>query len=871
MKHFVRLLLVVTAILAISVGACGDYQQPGSDLVSFSQPAKDEKEWTVLLYFSADSGNEGGAISDINALERGVDDTNYNLVVQIDRIPGNDSSNGDWTDCRRFYIEPDPSGDRVIRSTELENLGEVNMGHPQTLADFIVWGIEAYPAKRYAVMVWGGAMPNGIAADFSEDSPDPIRTIFGELTEAYALATAASGRRLDLCVLWGCNYGMFENDYVIREYCDVTARSEIPTNYMLEAATAIPTWLTANPTADAREFGSAWADGYIDTAVLMGAWAAIDLGPGFVDLGLAVDTFARELIKAGGRDQTEIAAAMAETVHCYDAEFDLAHFAKLIANEATLPQALQNAGQAVVDSYGYPPQAGKPLANFRFVDGGITSNETWPSGDTAELRGTKIRQTAYQDGGYLPLIANNAWNWFLDGETSLPLEVLVTYDSNSQGDTLESGTLSTFNISLRNSGGAAAAGLSGTLRTDDALVAITQDESNYADLASEATTTSLSNYSLSVDAGAPIGRRVWLWLDLVADNGAYTNTASFCLEVSGCSDGATRSCYDGPPDTLGQGICTAGTQACSAETWGSCDGQVLPGSENCGDTLDNDCDSLTDADDPECADCISDADCDDTNTCNGAEVCQAGLCLPGTALDCDDSNICTTDSCDPSQGCQNVDNSLGCDDANACTIGDSCASGSCQPGTQADCDDSNICTTDSCDPALGCQNSNNTLACDDGDACTMDDICSQGSCSGVTTDEDGDGYVPEVCGGDDCDDSQAGIHPGAVETCDDDIDQDCNGLDLECDCADSDQDGHLDAACGGDDCNDSDDAIYPGAEDVCDDGIDQDCSGADENCGSVAGGCGCASTKAGSSLALLGLLLGAVLLRRRSELTKYRA
>ncbi|NOY89657.1 MAG: hypothetical protein GXP55_00510 [Deltaproteobacteria bacterium] len=46
----------------------------------------------------------------------------------------------------------------------------------------------------------------------------------------------------------------------------------------------------------------------------------------------------------------------------------------------------------------------------------------------------------------------------------------------------------------------------------------------------------------------------------------------------------------------------------------------------------------------------------------------------------------------------------------------------------------------------------------------------------VNADADGDGHDSVDCGGNDCDDANAAINPGAIEVCDSDVDNDCNGL-----------------------------------------------------------------------------------------------
>ncbi len=196
------------------------------------------------------------------------------------------------------------------------------------------------------------------------------------------------------------------------------------------------------------------------------------------------------------------------------------------------------------------------------------------------------------------------------------------------------------------------------------------------------------------------------------------------------------------------------------------------GSAVCNDNIDNDCDGLIDTDgnggnpDTGCLQCAVDADCIDTNLCNGTETCNTsvGLCVAGTPLVCEDNNVCTTDSCDPATGCVNADNSEPCNDSNACTTSDTCAGGICVGGAAPDCNDDNVCTTDSCDVAVGCVNTNNTDACDDGNACTAGDVCAGGVCvSGSVVDCDD----TNICTNDSCNTSTGCVHDNNTDSCDD--------------------------------------------------------------------------------------------------------
>lgn len=221
--------------------------------------------------------------------------------------------------------------------------------------------------------------------------------------------------------------------------------------------------------------------------------------------------------------------------------------------------------------------------------------------------------------------------------------------------------------------------------------------------------------------------------------------------------------------------CTDADQDTYAVEGGECgpidcndmDPAINPGApEICTDGIDNNCNGLIDAEDPMAVGCPP--DCTD-NDGDGFAV-EGGNCGP---IDCDDTDA----------------------DINPDAV--------------------EICTD-------GIDNNCNDLI-DAQDPTAVD-------CPPDCTDNDGDTYAIEggTCGPIDCNDMDAAINPGAMEICDDQVDNNCNGeIDEGCDvtCPDADDDGYQDQACGGTDCNDADPAINPGAEEICGNGIDENCNG----------------------------------------------
>jgi len=154
--------------------------------------------------------------------------------------------------------------------------------------------------------------------------------------------------------------------------------------------------------------------------------------------------------------------------------------------------------------------------------------------------------------------------------------------------------------------------------------------------------------------------------------------------------------------------------------------------------------------------CSTAADCDDGLACNGTETCVSGACQPGTPIDCDDSVTCTMDKCnEPDGSCTHLaddglcDNGLFCDGVEYCdtetdcaSTGNPCAAGetcndetdTCVSQTCADITDKGTCNADPSCEWIG-HPRNGT--CQDAVPCVPDEVLEQTCDDGVDNDCDG--------------------------------------------------------------------------------------------------------------------------------------
>ena len=178
--------------------------------------------WTILVYMVADNNLEPFGMLDLEEMMEVGNNANFRIVVEVDRIPGYyDGPVGnipDFTGTKRFLV-------RDGSLQELDDLGEVDTGDSRVLADFISWGVEAYPADKYGIILWdhGSAWP-GFGGDETSDynglQMSDLANAFNDgLTDAGLSSFNFVG--FDACLM-----GSLETALTLRPYAEYLLASE---------------------------------------------------------------------------------------------------------------------------------------------------------------------------------------------------------------------------------------------------------------------------------------------------------------------------------------------------------------------------------------------------------------------------------------------------------------------------------------------------------------------------------------------------------------------------------------------------------------------------------------------------------------------
>lgn len=295
-----------------SVATSQSYPDPanvGAPITSLEQ-ASQHGRWTILVYLDADNDLESAGMANINQMETVGSTADVRVIVQVDRIPGQDTTSGDWTDTRRYLITRD-SDRAAVKSIRIDDppLGELDMASPGTLRDFVVWGKSRFPADHCCLVIWD----HGTGWKFRSPSMLPqVKYVISDDTSARGMnvdevRSALTGTAIDVVAFDACLMQQIEVAYEIRNaarYMVASAATEPAPGYNWSALLSRLNGSTS-PADLCRTIVDSYSDSYPppETAITQ---CALDLSR--VDaVARAANSFARALLDSSGVGGFEMA------------------------------------------------------------------------------------------------------------------------------------------------------------------------------------------------------------------------------------------------------------------------------------------------------------------------------------------------------------------------------------------------------------------------------------------------------------------------------------------------------------------------------------------------------------------------------------
>ncbi|MEW5830809.1 MAG: clostripain-related cysteine peptidase [Chloroflexota bacterium] len=307
--------------------------------------------WTFMVYLDGDNNLESAAVNDFMEMSAVGSDANVKILVEMDRIDGYDTSYDNWTDTRRYYI----TAGLTPTAANGTSVGEANMGHPETLLNFVRWAKAFAPANHYVLVLWdhgsgwrlrdpNEVLTKGVAFDDSSggDSID-----MPELRSTLSTLTNGGASPFDIVGMDACLMAMAEVDNQIRPYAGIRVGSEETEPNDGWPYDTILSSLKATPSMSASTLATDIVDFYYSSYGNDHTQSAVNLGSPYATLNTAVNNFAVALMNNGHNYIAQIQAARNDsTEFSYTYYIDLWDFADWVRINVPDP-AINSAALAV--------------------------------------------------------------------------------------------------------------------------------------------------------------------------------------------------------------------------------------------------------------------------------------------------------------------------------------------------------------------------------------------------------------------------------------------------------------------------------------------------------------------------------------------
>ena len=335
----------------------------GSGLSAVVQITVTRSRWTVMVYMAADNNLETYAIQDINEMETVGSTSEVSVVVQVDRSPDFDTSNGNWYGARRYFITKD-ADKSIINSQLIQDLGPTDMAQPNTLNSFIHWATDNYTAEHYLLVLWDHgrgwrtrtlapqAVQREVKSIFIDESSGNEMSLLG-LQQALEQSP-----RTDILLFDACLMGMLEVAYSVMNCSEIMIASEENVPVQGQPYGGFLSKLAANSQTTPEALSRTIVDDYMDYySVFSGTFtlSAVNLLM-LDDVISSADQLAGTILADMNNVRTGVELAQADTQHFdYDkGEYryyrDLYDFARLVNENVVGNAAVRSAADQLMSA-----------------------------------------------------------------------------------------------------------------------------------------------------------------------------------------------------------------------------------------------------------------------------------------------------------------------------------------------------------------------------------------------------------------------------------------------------------------------------------------------------------------------------------------
>jgi hypothetical protein len=289
----------------ITIGS-GDTAPPAPTAAPDPAPAPETgRAWTAMLYMSGDNNLCDSYPYLIQRMERELGprigpDGFLTVAVLFD---GNGGYCDDYDGTTRFVVQPEA---RYQAGLTRWDMGELDMGNPDTLVSFATWAMQNYPAQHYYLALdnHGGGF-SGISWD-DTDGHHNINP--SELQGALKQITAGGQHRIDVLAYEACLMGLYELAYDMHEFVDYLFFFQ---TISWTNGASYPSYLgheRFSAASDGHDLGKIMFEVYYDAVRAVYAVSLIDLGQ-MEQVQVALSEWADALAALAGTSQAELAAA----------------------------------------------------------------------------------------------------------------------------------------------------------------------------------------------------------------------------------------------------------------------------------------------------------------------------------------------------------------------------------------------------------------------------------------------------------------------------------------------------------------------------------------------------------------------------------